>query len=392
VQAPGRDRFTLGLLFVVFGFTQGSWAARIPWVAGALDLSPGALGLALLGPAVGGLLAMPVAPLLVVRWGTRCTAVAGVVALGAVLALPAWSPSLGALAAVLTVFGLVGGVLDVAANAHGVAVEEARGAPVMSGLHGGWSLGALAGAASGGLVAHAGIEAAAHLTVAGAASGLAGVVLALRLHRTAAPPGQGPVFALPSRGTLLLGLIGFGSMFAEAGVADWSAVFLTTSRDAGPGLAAAGFAAFSVCMAGGRFAGDAVVHRFGPRAVLVGSTVVAGGGLALAVAVPHPVAAVAGFAVAGCGTACLVPVVLSSAGRAEPDPHRRPHAMAAVVTTGYLGWLAAPPTIGAVAEVTTIGGGLALAAALMAAAAVLALVTPATVRFPVPQPGPGVRH
>ncbi|HEV7825866.1 MAG TPA: MFS transporter [Mycobacteriales bacterium] len=392
MQTLAGDRAALGLLFGVFGFTQGSWAARVPWIAGALDLSPGALGLALLGPAVGGLLAMPLAPLLVARWGTRGTAAAAVGPLGLALGALAWSPDLGTLAVALTAFGLVGGVLDVAANAHGVAVEEARGRPVMSGLHGGWSLGALSGAATGGLVAQAGIGAPAHLAVAGVASGLAGVALARRLHRTATPPARGPVFALPSRGTLLLGLIAFGSMFAEAGVADWSAVFLTTSRDAGPGLAAAGFAAFSVCMAAGRFVGDAVVHRSGPRRVLVGSAAVAAGGLALAVAVPHPVAAVAGFAVAGCGTACLVPVVFSSAGRAEPDPHRRPHAMAAVVTTGYLGWLAAPPTIGAVAQLTTVGSGLAVAAGLTAAAAALAFVTPVTRRSPVPRADPGVPH
>jgi MFS family permease len=89
-----------------------------------------------------------------------------------------------------------------------------------------------------------------------------------------------------------------------------------------------------------------------------------------------------GFALAGIGAACVVPLVFSAAGAVEPDPRRRPHALAAVATTGYLGWLSAPPAIGAVAELTSVGGGLAVAAALTAAVAVLALrVTPAT---PVP--------
>jgi MFS family permease len=385
VQRLAGDRLTLGLLFGVFGFTQGAWAARIPWVAGALHLSPGALGLALLGPAVGGLLAMPAAPPVLLRWGTRRTAAVAVVALGAALALPAWSPSLAVLVVTLTVFGFAVGMLDVAANAHGVAVEEARGRPTMSGLHGGWSLGGLTGAATGGLAAHAGIPAPVHLTAAGVATGLAGLVLARRLHRAPVPRETGPVFAVPSRTTLLLGLVGFASMFAEAGVADWSAVFLTTSRGAGPGLAAAGYATFSVCMAAGRLTGDAVVHRFGRRRVLIGSAVVSATGLLLAVAAPSAAGSVAGFAAAGLGTACIVPLVFSTAGSAESGPARA-HAVAAVVTTSYLGWLMAPAAIGGVAQATTVGSGLALTGVLTGAAAVLAATARVRIGAPAEVP------
>jgi MFS family permease len=193
----------------------------------------------------------------------------------------------------------------------------------------------------------------------------------------------GPVFALPSGAVLLLGLVGFGSFFAEAAVADWSAVFLARSRGADAGLAATGYAAFSLAMAACRFAGDPVVHRLGRRPVLVGSAALTAVGLTLAVTLPGPVPAVAGFGLAGVGAACVVPLVFSAAGAAEPDPRRRPHALAAVATTSYLGWLSAPPAIGAVAEVTSVGGGLAVAAVVTAVAAVLASrVRPAT-----PPPG-----
>lgn len=384
------DRVALAGLFGVFGALQGSWAARIPWVADALHLSPGALGLALLGPAVGGVLAMPLAPVLLGRYGTRRTAAGSVVALGLLLAVLAPAPSLPALLAVLTLFGLAGGVLDVAANAHGVAVEEARRRPVLSGLHGAWSVGTLAGAALGGLAAHLDVGAPAHLAVVGVAGAAAGPALAGRLHPAPVHPG-GPAFALPSRATLLLGVIGFGALFTEAAIADWSAVFLARSRGADPGTAAAGYAAFSLCMAAGRFAGDAVVHRLGTRPVMTGGAAFTAAGIGLAVGLPGTTGGIAGFALAGIGAACVVPLVFSSAGAAEPDPARRPHALAAVATTSYLGWLAAPPAIGAVAELTSVGGGLTLAAGLAATAAVLAAVSPATARFGSAA-RPGVPH
>jgi MFS family permease len=384
------DRVTLAVLFGVFGALQGSWAARIPWVADALHLSPGALGLALLGPAVGGVLAMPLAPVLLGRHGTRRVAAGSVVGLGLLLGVLAPAPALPALLAVLTLFGLAGGVLDVAANAHGVAVEDARGRPVMSGLHGAWSVGTLGGAAVGGTAAHLGVGAPVHLAVVGAAGALAGLAVTRRLHAAPVHPG-GPAFALPSRATLLLGLIGFGALFAEAAVADWSTVFLARSRGADPGVAAAGYAAFSLCMAAGRFAGDAVVHRFGTRPVMAAGAALTSAGIGLAVTLPGAAGGIVGFALTGIGAACVVPLVFSSAGAAEPDPARRPHALAAVATTSYLGWLAAPPAVGAVAELTSVGGGLALAAGVAATVAVLAAVSPATARFGSAA-RPGVPH
>src|SRR5437868_13492407 len=55
------------------------------------------------------------------------------------------------LAAILFVFGASGGAMDVSMNAHGVAVERELGRPIMSSLHGGWSVGGVLSAGLGGL-------------------------------------------------------------------------------------------------------------------------------------------------------------------------------------------------------------------------------------------------
>ena len=56
-----RARAPVTVVFVVAGLSAGTWAARIPAIKAGLNLSPGVLGLCLLGPAVGSVLTMPLA-------------------------------------------------------------------------------------------------------------------------------------------------------------------------------------------------------------------------------------------------------------------------------------------------------------------------------------------
>src|SRR5258708_34946869 len=77
----------------------------------------------------------------------------------------------------------------------------------------------------------------------------------------ARPEAPGPAFLWPNRGLLILGLIALCIMIGEGAMADWSAVYLRNTLDTREGLAAAGYAAFSVAMAGGRVIGDWLSRR-----------------------------------------------------------------------------------------------------------------------------------
>jgi MFS family permease len=386
------------VLFGLFGSAQGAWAARIPWIVEHLHLSPAQLGVALFGPAVGGLTAMPLAPILLGRVGSRRATTALVIGVGITAMLPPFAPGIAFLWLALLLSGLIAGLLDVSMNAHGVAVERARRRPILSGAHGSWSLGALVGAATGGLVAHQGVDARPHLVAVGLVIAVVGALIARRLHPTSRNATKdptkdrsaGPVFALPSGTAIVLGLMGFGALFAEAAVSDWSALFLATAHGADPGTAAAGYAAFSICMAGSRFAGDSLTYRFGRKRVLVTGAVLSGGGIALAATLPGSVGVIGAFALSGVGTACVFPLVLSEAGATESDERRRAQAIAAVATTGYLGWLVAPPLIGGLAEATSIAGALLAAALVGASVGVLALAR--RTGSGLSQPTTSVRH
>ena len=104
--------------------------------------------------------------------------------------------------------GLVGG-MDVAMNANAVSVERRMGRAIMSSCHAWWSLGGLAGAATGGvLIARLGVAGHGVAVLAACLAILAAAIPAV-LHDAPAPRSarRGP--RPPRRGRL--GLLPFGS-------------------------------------------------------------------------------------------------------------------------------------------------------------------------------------
>ncbi|MFI9239976.1 MFS transporter [Streptomyces sp. NPDC053079] len=360
-----RARIAMAAVFAVHGAVTGTFATRVPWIQEHVDISTGRLGLALVFPAIGASLAMPLAGRVVHRFGSR-TALRGLLALWcASLALPALSPGMLALCATLAVYGATSGMADVAMNALGVETEDRLGRSIMSGLHGMWSAGALAGSAAGTVAAHAGTDARLHL---GVAAGLLVVlgsvacrwVLDVRTGVAEHPP---PRFALPPRSALVIGAVGFCAVFAEGASLDWSAVYLRDVIGSGPGVAAACTTAFACTMTVARLAGDAAVRRFGPvRTVRAGGVLATAGG-ALVVLADDPLPAVAGFGLLGLGIAVVVPLAFAAAGRSGKNPSQ---AIAGVATITYTSALIAPAAIGQIANATSLEVSFALVTVLAA--------------------------
>jgi MFS family permease len=149
---------------------------------------------------------------------------------------------------------------------------------------------------------------------------------------------------------------------------DWSAVYLRQILKADAGFAALGYAAFSLAMTLGRLAGDRIIERHGPVAVLAVGAAAATGLLGGALLVASPWAALLGFAGVGVGIANAIPILFGAAGRLPGIPAGI--ALAAVSTAGYCGFLAGPPLIGLVAELVGLSAGLGLVVASMAVIAV----------------------
>ena len=103
--------------------------------------------------------------------------------------------------------------------------------------------------------------------------------------------------------------------------------------------------------------------RHGAATILIGGALIGAGALSVALIIGDPFAAVVGFAGMGIGLSNVIPVVFSAAGRL---PGLAPGiGIAAVSTTGYFGFLAGPPLIGLVAEMTSLPIGLGVVALLV---------------------------
>jgi fucose permease len=296
------------------------------------------------------------------EWGNPRVVLVAATLLCAALPLLPLAPTMPLLMLTLFIFGIGFGLLDVSMNVQAVAVEEGYGQPIMSTFHGVFSVGGLLGASSAGLIAGAGVSPFPHL-LAVALILLILVAVASRplLDIRAATEGV-PVFAIPPRPLLGLGLLSFCVLFGEGAVADWSAVYLANVLDATPAVAAAGYGASSLAMAGMRFAGDALTLRFGPERLVRAGGLVAGLGMTGGLLIGTIPAAVVGFASVGAGLAVAFPIALGAGGRTPGLASGT--AIGAVATAGYAGLLVGAPLIGFVSDRAGLPMGLALVAML----------------------------
>ena len=135
-------------------------------------------------------------------------------------------------------------------------------------------------------------------------------------------------------------------------MANWGTVYLSTSLGTNAGLAAAGYAVFQGTMMIGRFFGDAFKRWLTEEALARLSAGLATFGFGSAFLSNNPEASLVGFGFTGLGLSNLVPILFSTAGRAS-GVHASV-AVAAVATSGYLGYLVGPPLIGLAAELTQL--------------------------------------
>ncbi len=370
MSAAQRARVSVSVVFALNGALFATIFSRLPAIQERTGLSEGVLGLALLCAMMGLLASQAVAGGLVTRLGSRPVMTVGALGYAAGLVPVAFATSFEALAVSLFLTGFANGLLDVAMNIHGLTVERRLGRPILSTLHACFSFGALFGAALGGLVAGAGLEVPVHLP-ATAALGALTILVARRylLDSSADAAPEGPMFAVPSRALVLVGVFAFCVLMSEGAVNDWAAVFLANEVGTGEATAAAGLAAFSLTMAIGRLYGDRLNERIGAVRLARAGGALAALGIGTAILTDVTAVALAGFASAGFGLAALFPLALrAAAARGEVEGP----SVAAVTASGYLGFLAGPPVIGGLAELAGLRAGLLFVVAGCLVAAALA--------------------
>ena len=371
---PSSPRAAVAAAFLIHSTVSGTWAPRLPAIKESLGLSDGELGTALVGLAIGLVVGTRAAGAPIDRFGSRPVMRAGFPLLAATLLLPGLADSPVALFLSLLVLGLASGALDVAMNAQGIEVERVLGRPILSGLHGLWSVGLGLGAGMAALAAAAGLDPLEHFAIVAAVLAVASLVFLRGLlpveHHLRDEPGAEPADVRWTLPLLLLGVIAFCSFVGEGSASDWSAVYMTQELGTSQALGAVAFAAFAVTMAIARFAADPLRARLGNVTLVRGGSLIAAAGLGLGLLVHEPAAGIAGFALLGLGLAPVVPIAFSAAG--DLDPRATGRLVGRVATLGYVGSVAGPIMIGWLAEATSLRTSLGLVVLLALVIAVSA--------------------
>jgi hypothetical protein len=325
---------------------------------------------------------------LVNRLGSGRVTAAAAIASGAILVTPGLAGSWPAFALAVFALGALDSVMDVAMNAHALRVQRALGRSTIQAMHGWWSVGAIAGGASGVVLGAAGVPPIAHLAGVGLVLAATAAVAqrdllpgrdhgasgATQVRGVAAGPPRGAsarILARPAIAAITaLGTFVVLAAIVEDAPTSWSGVHLREDLGVPPGLAGSAYVASMIAMTLARLAGDRLVDRVGVVTLVRAGGLLSASALALGLLVDQPLAIVLAFAAVGIGAAPAYPAAFSAA---EHVPGRSPAAgVAAVSLIGRFGFLLAPLLVGAVAEAISLRAGLlvpVIAALLVAATA-----------------------
>jgi MFS family permease len=368
--------------FGFFGLFWGCFAVLLADLSGSLSLSPGPLGVALFVGAGASIAAMGALGWASDRLGRRAYLILATGLFGAGIAGLALSDSFVVLLLTLVVLYSFSGLYDVGINAVAVDLERISGRRFMTYLHAAFSGGAMAGALGAGALRQAGMDY--RLVYLTLLLPLVALVLAFataRFPRPEAdetdgewpPGGELSAAAAPEakggagrwelyrdRSLLLVAAIACLGLLAEGEMEHWSGIYLRDTLGLAAIVGGSGVAVFYGAMALGRLAIGWIVGRVGNRRTLLGSGLLAAGGMLLALATTSPALVVGGFVLVGLALAAVAPLAFSVAG--DLAPTRAGSAVSVVTTFGYGGFLLGPPLVGGLAEVVGLRGALGLIA------------------------------
>lgn len=341
--------------FMIIGVLEAAWAPLVPYVKSSFAIDEGTLGLLMLCSGFGSICALPLSGFLVNHFGAKKVVyVSGLLMAFALLAISLliniWLTGV-----MLMVFGGCTITIDVAANMNGVTVERMTGRHLMSGFHGGYSLGTLIGAGAMSVLFTLGFMPKWAVVIC-----MVFILLALvfgcrdLLPKEEFVLSDAPVEKLRKNKlyippmVIVVGLLCFIMYASEGAVMGWSAIFVSQERGVDMSMAGFFYTAFAVSMTIMRLRGDKTVNRLGQRFVVAGGALLIAVGFMVVVLVDSSVAAVVGFVIVGCGAANVVPQLVSFAAHIKGMAVH--NIISFINALGYSGILLGPVLIGFVGK------------------------------------------
>ena len=338
--------------FFIYSFCMGSIYPRLPAIQAAMGVGEGALGLSLIGAALGTLISLTFAGSLIERIGYRRTLLTAIPLLSVFYAIAVWAPSPLSFFLLLVPVGLTIGCIEMIINLEADRVEHAIGRRIMNRAHAFWSFGFFSAGMVGALVAQSGLSPQLHLALMIPVVILVSLVLLGRYqpagHRTGGSTEAAPRFARPTGPILVLVGVCLSAMILEGAGIDWSAIYMRDIFSAAPFWAGFAVALGAGAQAVTRFFADSFVERWSPVVVARGLLSISGLGALIVFFTPVWWLAYVGFALIGVGTSALFPLAMSAAAQRTD----RPAAVnvAALAQISFVSFLVGPPLLGYIAE------------------------------------------
>ena len=368
-----RARIAVAALFFTNGALFANILPRYPEIKDMFNLSNSAYGLTITMFPIGAMTAVLASGFLIRRFGSANVASLGMVVAAIAYFLAGSSPHAALFGLMLLVAGGADAISDVGKNGQAMLVQKAYGRSIINSFHAIWSIGSVIGGAMSALAIAAGLPLSLHLGIVAAI--FTAVALIARANTLperesdddvtdAQEVGEtisrvSPKIILMLAALVLLAIS--GAAVEEVGNS-WAALYLGESLGTSAQIAAFGYIALVGGQFIGRILGDRQVDRWGNRKVAIFGGVLTAAGMSAALAFPTIAGTLAGFALAGYGSATLIP---STFDRANKLPGLRAGTGITVISWLLrIGYLGAPPLIGFIADSTSLRMGMVVLPAI----------------------------
>ncbi|MFJ2618827.1 MFS transporter [Glutamicibacter sp. NPDC087344] len=369
IKSKLRAPFGVGMMFASNG---AIFAALLPWyplVAERLGLSSIEFGFIVASFAVGALLSSALPAPLIARFGAIKVAIAGTLLLALAIAGAAWAGTGWAFALCIFLAGFFDAIVDVAQNVAGIRVQDTVQRSILSSMHALWSLGALlsgllatAVAASGFMdmrsyLALVAVTCVVLVTAGGLLVGQSASRQDLETKNNAGSHSRRQLFRLVFLASLPLIVIAICGTVVEDIANNWAAMAGVQIGGLTPQTAGVVYSVMVGSQCVGRFTGDLLIQRYGSSLVArLGGLLTATGGILVVATTGNTLLLFLGLALAGYGSATLVPSALSAAAKIPGVTEG-----AGVTLVSWLmrvGFLATSPIIGTVTNSIGLRWGL----------------------------------
>lgn len=350
IELPPQQRVYGG--FFIYSFCMGSLPPRLPDIQRAMMVEEGALGLGLIGAAVGTLISLSFAGPLLERFGYRraILLLIPLLSLGYALAVFATGPL--AFFLLLLPVGLIIGGIEIILNLEADRTEHMIGHRIMNRAHAFWSFGFFSSGIIGAGIAQTGLSPQLHLMLM-IPIVVVGVALLLGRfdpapHRTGTSTDAAPRFAAPTLAIMVLVAVTLSAMIMEGAGIDWSAIYMRDEFEVTPFLAGFAVALGAFTQAVTRFFADPFVERYSPTIVSRVLLAVLGIGTLIVFFSPAAWLSLVGFGLMGVGTSVIFPLAMSAAAQRTDRPAATN--VASLAQISFVAFLFGPPLLGYVAE------------------------------------------